>query len=94
MAETPAAVNEPASIALEQASAPVDDSTRIAETRIATLGGPPVTIETQTPSKTASAVVRKQAKRTIKPRRIAARPRPRQQAVQRPADPFAQPLGR
>jgi hypothetical protein len=86
IAETPAAP--------EQASAPVDDSTRIAQTRIATLGGPPVTIQTQTPAKTASAVVKKQAKRPIKPRRIAARPRPRQQAVQRPADPFAQPLGR
>jgi hypothetical protein len=89
-----AAIDETATAAPEQASAPVDDSTRIAQTRIATLGGPPVTIETQTPAKIAPAVARKQAKQPIKRRRIAARPRVQQQAVQRPADPFAQPLGR
>jgi hypothetical protein len=88
IAETPAAISQAAS------SAPVDDSTRIAETRIATLGGPPVTIAAQPPSKTASAVVRKQAKRLIKRRKIAGRPRLTLQAPQKPADPFAQPLGR
>jgi hypothetical protein len=79
----------------EQEAAPVEDSTRIAETRIATLGGPPVTIETQTPSKIAPAVVKKssQARRVVKRRRIAPA-RVTQQAPQTPADPFARPLGR
>jgi hypothetical protein len=79
----------------DQEAAPVEDSTRIAETRIATLGGPPVTIETQTPSKIARAVVRKssQAKRAVKRRRTAPA-RVTQQAPQAPADPFARPLGR
>jgi hypothetical protein len=80
----------------KQEASPVEDSTRIAETRIATLGGPPVTIEKQTPSKIAPAVVRKsaQAKRVVKRRRIAPRPRVTQQAPQTPADPFARPFGR
>lgn len=58
-----------------QPATAIDDSTRIAETRIATLGGPPVTIEPNTPSKIAPAVVRKsvQAKRVVKRRRIAQR---------------------
>jgi len=78
-----------------QEAAPIDDSTRIAETRIATLGGPPVTIETQAPSKIAPAVVRKssQAKRVVKRRRVAPA-RVTRQAPQTPADPFAQPFGR
>jgi hypothetical protein len=87
IAETPIA-------APEQASVPLDDSIRIAQTRIATLGGPPVTIETQTPAKRAPAVVKKQAKQPIKRRKIAARPRVTLQAAQKPADPFAQPIGR
>jgi hypothetical protein len=80
----------------DQASAPVDDSTRIAETRIATLGGPPVTIETQTPSKIAPAVIKKsaQARGVVKRRRIAQRARVTQPAPQAPADPFARPFGR
>jgi hypothetical protein len=80
----------------DREAAPVEDSTRIAETRIATLGGPPVTIETQTPSKIAPAVVRKsaQAKRVVKRRGIAPRPRVTQQAPQPTADPFARPFGR
>ena len=92
----PAASNEATAIAPDQASAPVDDSTRMAETRIATLGGPPVIIETQTSSKIAPAVVKKsaQAKRVVKRRKVAARVRPAQQAAQRPADPFGQPFGR
>jgi hypothetical protein len=79
-----------------QEAAPVEDSTRIAETRIATLGGPPVTIEMQTPAKNAPAVVRKsaQVRRVVKRRRIAPRARVTQQAPQTPADPFARPLGR
>jgi hypothetical protein len=77
-----------------QEAAPVEDSTRIAETRIATLGGPPVTVETQTPSKKAPTVVKKQAKRVVK-RRLAARRAPVvPQASQKPADPFGQPFSR
>jgi hypothetical protein len=92
---TPAAQDRGAVIAPDQASAPIDDSTRIAETRIATLGGPPVTIETQTPSKIALAVVKKSAqpRRVVKRRRIAPA-RVTQQAPQAPADPFARPFGR
>jgi hypothetical protein len=77
-----------------QAATPLDDSTRIAETRIATLGGPPVTIEPNPPSKIARAVLKKsvQAKPVVKRRRIAQRARVIQQTLQRPADPFAQPL--
>ncbi|HEV7411611.1 MAG TPA: hypothetical protein VGO01_24270 [Bradyrhizobium sp.] len=97
-----AAIAEVTPIAPNQVTAPdqeaalVDDSTRIAETRIATLGGPPVTIETQTPSKIAPAVVKKsaQARRVVKRRRIAPPARVTQQAPQTPADPFARPFGR
>jgi hypothetical protein len=89
---TPAAQDRGAVIAPDQASAPIDDSTRIAETRIATLGGPPVSIEPQTPSKIAPAVVKKsaQARRAVKRQRA----RVTQQAPQAPADPFARPFGR
>jgi hypothetical protein len=92
---TPAAPNQTAATTPEQASAVADDSTRIAMTKIATLGGPPVTIETQPPSKAASAVVKKsvQAKRVVKRRRIAPA-RVTQPAPQTPADPFARPVGR
>jgi hypothetical protein len=93
---TPTAPDPAAVTAPDQASVPVEDSTRIAETRIATLGGPPVTIETQTPSKIAPAVVGKsaQARRVVKRRSIAQRARVTQQAPQTPADPFARPFGR
>lgn len=93
---TPAVPDQSVMAKPDLASAPIDDSTRIAETRIATLGGPAVTIETQTPSKDARAVVRKsaQAKRAVKRRKVAAPARPTQQAAQRPADPFGQPFGR
>jgi hypothetical protein len=80
--------------AANQAATPIDDSTRIAETRIATLGGPPVTIKPDTPSKIAPALLKKsvQAKRAVKRRRIAQPARATQQTLQRPADPVAQPL--
>jgi hypothetical protein len=93
---TPAAPDQSATAQPDQASAPIDDGTRIAETRIATLGGPPVTIETQTPLKIAPTVVKKpsQAKRVVKRRRVAQRARVTQQAPQTPADPFARPFGR
>jgi hypothetical protein len=87
---TPAASNESAVTMPDQVTAPIDESTRIAETRIATLGGPPVTIETQTPSKIAPAVIRKsaQAKRLAKRRKVAPRARLARPAPQRPATPF------
>jgi hypothetical protein len=88
------AIAEVASTAPEQASGPIDNSTRIAETKIATLGGPPVTIETQTPSKIAPAAVKKQAKAVVKRRRIARRAPATLQASQKPADPLAPPRGR
>jgi hypothetical protein len=85
--------NQIAVTAPVQASAPTNDSTRIAETRIATLGGPAVTIETNAPAKLAP-MARKsaQAKRVVKRRRIAQRARVAQPAPQAAADPFAQPL--
>jgi hypothetical protein len=87
---TPAAPDQTAAEKPDPASAPVDDSTRIAETRIATLGGPPVTIETQTPAKIAPAVVGKsaQAKRVVKRRKIASRAHLAHPAPQRPTNPF------
>jgi hypothetical protein len=94
IAEIAEAASQTAVAAPEQ-SAPIDDSTRLAETKIATLGGPPVTIETKPPSKAAPAVVKKsaQAKRVVKRRRIAPA-RVTQQAPQTPTDPFARPFGR
>jgi hypothetical protein len=87
---TPAAPNQTAVTAPEQASAVVDDSSRIAMTKIATLGGPAVTIEASTPSKAAPAAVKKsaQARRVVKRRRIAQRARVARPAQQQPADPF------
>jgi hypothetical protein len=92
---TPAGFNESAVTMPDQASAPIDESTRIAKTRIATLGGPPVTIRTQTPSKIAPAVKKHaQARRIVKRRLIAQRARVSHPAPQVPADPFGQPFGR
>jgi hypothetical protein len=92
-AVTPAAPNQTAVTAPERASAPVDDSTRIAMTKIATLGGPAVTIEASTPSKVAPATVKKsaQARRVVKRRRIAQRARVARPAQQQPANPFGSP---
>jgi hypothetical protein len=87
---TPAAPQQNATAKADQASAPIDDSARIADSRIATLGGPSVTIERQTPSKMAPAVVRKSAqpKRVAKRRKIAPRARLARPAPQWPANPF------
>jgi outer membrane biosynthesis protein TonB len=95
IAETAEAPSQTAVAAPERENAPIDDSTRIAETKIATLGGPPVTIETQAPSKLAPAVVKKsvQAKRVVKRRRIAQRARVARPVPQRPANPFGTPFG-
>jgi hypothetical protein len=93
---TPIAPDQSAAAVPDQTTAPVEDSTRIAQTRIATLGDPPVTIETETPARIMPAAVKKtvQARRAVKRRRIAQRVRPTQQASQRQVDPFGQPLGR
>lgn len=90
----PEAPEQNATAKPDQPNTPIDDSTRIAETRIATVGSLPVTIET--PSRIAPAAVKKsaQARRVVKRHRIAQRARPTQRAAQRPADPFAQPFGR
>jgi hypothetical protein len=91
---TPAASNESAVTVPDQA--PIDESTRIAETIIATLGGPPLTLGTQTPSKIAPVVVKKsaQARAVVKRRRIAKRASVSQPAPRTPADPFALPFVR
>jgi hypothetical protein len=68
-------------------------------TKIATLGGPPVTIGAQSPAKAAGAKPdpaaikkRQQARRAAQRRRMAARARLAQQAQQQAANPFAQPV--
>jgi hypothetical protein len=82
-------------------SAPASPAVDAAATKIATLGGPPVTIAT--PTVTAKAVSdkpdrsaikkRQQARRAAHRRRIAARARQAQLAPQRPAaEPFTQPM--
>ena len=89
-------VDEAAPAAPEQASVPHSPDTDIASTRIATLGGPPVTIETEPPAKAAGATSdkkRKHARRASRRRRIALRGvagQPPQQA----AGSFAQPTTR
>jgi hypothetical protein len=75
----------------------------LASTRIATLGGPPVTVEPQTVPKSAHPVVKKpaaavvnkraEARRAIQRRKMAARARIARPAAQRPADPFGTPFG-
>jgi hypothetical protein len=76
-------------------TAPVEDGTRIAETKIATLSGPSVTIETPT-SRLAPALVKKsaQTRRVIKQRRIAQRARVAPPPPRQPANPFGTPFGR
>ena len=87
---TLAAPNQSAATAADRTNAPIEDSTRIAETKIATLGGPPVTIETNTPSKVTPTAVKKpaQARRIVKRRRIAQRARVTPAAPLQPANPF------
>jgi hypothetical protein len=94
--EAAPAASEP--VASEQLSPPALPEADIASTKIATLGGPPVTVETQPPEKAAgakpdtSAVEKRlQARRAARRRRIAQRARLAQQAPQQPANPFEQP---
>jgi hypothetical protein len=95
-AQTLAVANEAVPAASEQASAP--SSADLASTRIATLGGLPVTTETPPPAKAASAkpdesAIKKrlQARRAAQRRRIALRARLAGQAPAQPVNPFAQP---
>ena len=88
-----ASLDHVAVTAPNQEAAPVDEGARIAETRIATLGGPPVTTGMQTPSKIAPAVKKHAKPRRIVKRRRIAPARVTQQAPQVPADPFARPFG-
>ena len=86
------AINEAAPAAPEQTSAPASPETDLASMKIATLGGPPVTIEP--PAQTADAKAdgnlikkRAQARRAKERRRLAQRAR----LAQQPANPFSQP---
>ena len=98
-AQSLAAANEAAPAAPEQASVAISADADLALTKIATLGGPPVTIEAPPPAKAASAkpdesVIKKrlQARRAAQRRRIALRARMARQAPAQPAaNPFSQP---
>ena len=88
--------SETAPAASEQAGAPASPETDLASVKIATLGGPPVTIEL--PAQTADPkadgnVIKKraQARRAKERRRLAQRARLARQAPQQPADAFPQP---
>jgi hypothetical protein len=97
--EAAPAASEGMSAAPEPASAPASAALDAATTKIATLGGPPVTIEAQPPAKAADAKSdsdalkkRQQARRAAQRRKIASRARVARQVTQQPASPFAQPL--
>jgi hypothetical protein len=84
--------------ASEEMSPPVSSDASSATTKIATLGGPPVTIEPNPPAKAAGATPddavkkREQARKAAaRRRRIAARARLAQQSPKLPLDPFSQP---
>ena len=91
--------NEALPAGSEPASTPVPQDTTISSTKIATLGGPSVTIEAQPSAKKLDAKPdrsaikkRQQARRAAHRRKIALRARTAQQAPQQPAaDPFSQP---
>ena len=94
--EAAAVESEPAASA--QTGAPALPEATTASTKIATLGGPPVTIEAPNPAKASekpdSGAVKKrqQARRAAHRRRMAARARQAQLTPLQPAaDPFAQP---
>lgn len=102
IAEVVPPASEAAPTASEQANASASADTdpvstrNSASTKIATLGGPPVTIAAQPATKAAGATSdanaakkRLQAKRAKERRRLAQRAR--QAATQQPADPFSQP---
>jgi hypothetical protein len=82
-------------MAPEQASAPVSPEANLASTKIATLGGPPVTIERPVVAAANTdkddVKKRKQAQRAKARRRLAHRVLLTAQAPQQPADAFGQP---
>ena len=89
--------NEAPPAASEQPSTPASPDAELASTKIATLGGPPVTMEAQPPANAASAKPDKSAikKRRLQARRAAERRRMALRArleAQQPANPFAQPV--
>jgi hypothetical protein len=90
-----ASTDEAAPAAPEQVSVPNSPEADAASTKIATLGGPAVTIEppavSANPDKGA-VKKRRQAQRAKARRRIAQRARMTAQAARQPADPFAQPV--
>jgi hypothetical protein len=100
MAATEQAVppaNDASPAAAEQIGAPASPEADGAPSKIATLGGPPVTVETPPPAKVDNAkpdesAIKKrlQARRAAQRRKIAARARVA--ARQLPANPFAQPF--
>jgi hypothetical protein len=91
--------NDASPAASEQISAPASPEAEGAPAKIATFGGPPVTVETPPPAKVDNAkpdrsAIKKrlQARRAAQRRKIAARARVvARQAPQQPANPFAQP---
>jgi hypothetical protein len=97
--ETVPAAPETVPAAPVQISAPPSPETDIAETKIATLGGPAVAIEPPPPpAKAANAkperdVIKKrqQARRAVQHRKVVARARIAQQPLQPATDPFNQP---
>jgi hypothetical protein len=96
LAAVVSAVNEAAPAAPEPASVPHSPDTDIVSTKIATLGGPPVTIEIAPPAKAAAAAPdkkRKHARRASQRRRIAL-PGVAGQPPQQAAGAFAQPTTR
>jgi hypothetical protein len=106
--EAPPPANPIAPVVVEQTSTPASPdkaadaaATKIDTLKIATLGGPPVSTETESPAKVSSEATapdksalkkRQQARREAKRRKIAARARLAQQRPQQaPADAFNQP---
>jgi hypothetical protein len=90
------AINEAAPAAPEQTTAPASPGAGLAVAKIATLGGPPVTIEPPAKADGATSdgsVIKKrmQARRAKERRRLAQRARLARQAPAQKADPFAQP---
>jgi hypothetical protein len=95
-AEVAPSTGEAAPAASEQASAPASPETDLGSMKIATLGGPPVTIEPPPRAADAKAdgnVIKKraQARRAKERRRLAQRARLARQAPQQPAAAFPQP---
>jgi hypothetical protein len=97
--ENSPAIDQAVPAAPEQASPPASPETDLAMTKIATLGGPPVTVEPPAKVENATTDVsiikkRVQARRVKERRRLAQRALLARQAHRQPADPFAQAADR